>query len=893
MNTPIHKNVAVVLTFEQGTFDSGFSVTAKVLENGVQIEKKERLPIPPIPDLQERYEAWKQQYIAQATRKIEIPAAQVHHANIEACREVAKQFLSYLNEHWFNSDRFQHLKEWIRSRTLVQVDQSVPIFFEFDTHSREQDTLFRRLPWSCWDLFSELHHAEPTLGIAYTKTVKSFLRNIKILAIFGTDEGGIHLDDDRKFVNELKRFGARVYDLSCPQPDDLYSALRHNTYDLLFFAGHSSSKTDQRDGEILLKPQLSVPLTALRPCLQAAVRKGLKLAIFNSCDGLGLADFLVSQAKIPSVIVFREPVPDEVARKFLQYFIEEFSRGTPLFLSVREARNRLQALENYLPCASWLPVVCQNPSQSELIWKKRSLRDWLRNIGIATISLASLTAVGMMWKVWNDNQIIEPLISTSPEDEKVVYSEEPESLISQGDKLILTDEKKDYKIRGIEAYSAEEWEEAIDAFRKSLHQELEENKQRKIKESLDPETVIYLNNAIAKQKQTLNLGDLAQLAVVIPAKSKSTEQVISKELLSGAALQQSEFNCGVDKLVAAIEDVEIPLSCKSEDDKSFIHLTIANDKNNEEIAQKVATQLSSIPVLGGVGHFSSVSCKRTIDIYKKNQIPMVSPTCTSTNLSDSSNYFFRTVPNDAVAAKSLWNRVGDSYSKTAIAYSVNAEYPESFKLAFEEQIPTQKYSYICHDLADNFDPLSCVKEAKANEANLLLLVPTTEKTLNAALSILKHLDRGIVPLGSDSVYNQAILDPSYGKEAVAMGLKIYLSWHPSSNPNNQTDFEKNATQLFNFKEWNWHSQSSYDALSALTQGIRELEGDFTGDKLMRKLRSSGFAANGVVGKGSVKFLENGDRDLTGFEDRIGTIVQVVEDREDNGEIRYRFQQVDE
>jgi hypothetical protein len=29
---------------------------------------------------------------------------------------------------------------------------------------------------------------------------------------------------------------------------------------------------------------------------------------------------------------------------------------------VREAREKLQGLEDRYPCATWLPVICQNPS---------------------------------------------------------------------------------------------------------------------------------------------------------------------------------------------------------------------------------------------------------------------------------------------------------------------------------------------------------------------------------------------------------------------------------------------------------------------------------------------------------------------------------------------------
>ncbi|NJO29878.1 MAG: hypothetical protein HC874_21865 [Richelia sp. SL_2_1] len=60
-------------------------------------------------------------------------------------------------------------------------------------------------------------------------------------------------------------------------------------------------------------------MAELRDSLQTAIQQRLQLAIFNSCDGLGIAAELES-LHIPQVIVMREPVPDFVAQEFLKYF---------------------------------------------------------------------------------------------------------------------------------------------------------------------------------------------------------------------------------------------------------------------------------------------------------------------------------------------------------------------------------------------------------------------------------------------------------------------------------------------------------------------------------------------------------------------------------------------
>ena len=69
-----------------------------------------------------------------------------------------------------------------------------------------------------------------------------------------------------------------------------------------------------------LEKNLQDGLEEIKKTLRSAISKGLKLAIFNSCDGLGLARQL-ADLNLPYIIVWREVVPDKSAQKFLQYFI--------------------------------------------------------------------------------------------------------------------------------------------------------------------------------------------------------------------------------------------------------------------------------------------------------------------------------------------------------------------------------------------------------------------------------------------------------------------------------------------------------------------------------------------------------------------------------------------
>jgi hypothetical protein len=96
--------------------------------------------------------------------------------------------------------------------------------------------------------------------------------------------------------------------------------------------------------------------------LKRSIETGLKLVILNSCDSLELAAELIS-IQLPQAIVMREPVPDIIAQQFLKNFLTAFASGLPLYRAVRSAREQLQGLEDDYPCASWLPVICQNPAE--------------------------------------------------------------------------------------------------------------------------------------------------------------------------------------------------------------------------------------------------------------------------------------------------------------------------------------------------------------------------------------------------------------------------------------------------------------------------------------------------------------------------------------------------
>ncbi len=267
-------------------------------------------------------------------------------------------------------DLRHQLNSWLESPTFRLIDRQLRTQLGRSDEIRvvvaAEDREVLRYPWQLWQLFEDYPHAELALSsINYQRSVKRPHQKtdgqVTVLAVLGNAQD-IDVEMDRQLLSTLP--GAAVTVLAEPSLDDLHQKLWQGSWDILFFAGHSSS---QNQGVLQLNRRDTISLVQLQYALRRAIAQGLQLAIFNSCDGLGLA-WDLADLHIPQVIVMREPVPDGVAHAFLKHFLMAFAEGQPLYLAVRAAREQLQALEQLCPCATWLPVIVQNPAEQPVTW---------------------------------------------------------------------------------------------------------------------------------------------------------------------------------------------------------------------------------------------------------------------------------------------------------------------------------------------------------------------------------------------------------------------------------------------------------------------------------------------------------------------------------------------
>jgi CHASE2 domain-containing sensor protein len=359
----------VILELDGNLENQGFRVTLEIRSDTPISESLIRLKgrLPANPELVDYLQFhWQQKY-----RNLEInPRIKskniIHKGSIQQrrteCSESAAK-LSYALKNWLNTKDFYEIN--LRLREELNRHEIIRVLI------CSEDPNIQKLPWQQWDFFDRYPKAE----VGFSRLESKFSQpltlpnskkaGVKVLAIFG-HQAGIDIQTDLYLLKSLNEIQIKL--LIEPNHHQITHQLWEENWDILFFAGHS--ETQENIGKIYINSIDILTILELYYGLQKAVERGLKLAIFNSCDGLGLAQQLYN-VQIPQMIVMRELVPDRIAQEFLKHFLKAFANHQPLYIAVREARQRLHDdFEREFPCASWLPVIVQQPAATALTWQQ-------------------------------------------------------------------------------------------------------------------------------------------------------------------------------------------------------------------------------------------------------------------------------------------------------------------------------------------------------------------------------------------------------------------------------------------------------------------------------------------------------------------------------------------
>jgi CHASE2 domain-containing sensor protein len=356
------------LKVDTGNLQQGLSFSVQIEQNGRLIFERSQARLAPNSELQMLYETWSDKFVTlRHLRGWEIDEALPTNSSVkddrDACLDLVRRTEASLknwlieggNEHW------RTVREELKSQFKIYSH-------EFYLVIKTNDKLLWKLPWYAWDLLEQY----PDVGIGFmlpdfqapSGGAIAHHERVRILSILGNDRG-LNLSPDREAIQGLTN--TEPHFLDKPSARSLIEAIRDKRgWDILFFAGHSESLGDR--GRIYINERESLEVYEFKNALQAARDRGLKLAIFNSCQGLALANELAS-LKIPAIVVMKEAVPDRVAQRFLKEFLTEYSSGKLLQTAVRKAQEALEAEGKELPGATWLPIVCQHSGQFTPRWQ--------------------------------------------------------------------------------------------------------------------------------------------------------------------------------------------------------------------------------------------------------------------------------------------------------------------------------------------------------------------------------------------------------------------------------------------------------------------------------------------------------------------------------------------
>ena len=391
----------VILNLGTGDLHKGFpDVTVQLgLTNDPRVMEF-RGSLPAAPEISQLYRNWQILYSALYQHyglsvRLEVEDTDITNFSEVEFHDLCQQLSSRINI-WLHSDQFRKIDQKLRT----QLNPNEEICFIIAT----SDNLLRRLPWHLWSFFEDYPNAEVALSPLEPQRLNKIYskeKKVKILAIFGNNKG-IDISKDKYLLENLSN-QAKITFLVEPQLKELSNELWEKGWNILFFAGHSSS---QERGVLQINQTTTITLDKLKHGLKKAIGNGLHLAILNSCDGLGLAEAL-EDLHIPQVIVMREPVPDVVAQEFLKHFLTEFSRGQSLYSALREARKRLEGIENEYPCATWLPVICQNPLSAPMTWQLHQKVLTTKSVLVILLTSLLVTSLVMGVRYWGYLQTSE------------------------------------------------------------------------------------------------------------------------------------------------------------------------------------------------------------------------------------------------------------------------------------------------------------------------------------------------------------------------------------------------------------------------------------------------------------------------------------------------------
>ncbi len=302
---------------------------------------------------------------------------------------------------------------WLNSAELVEIRRTISAIAAgsepVDLFIRSGSLELVKLPWESWQIGTEFGMAHPIrilrtsaqLQAQISKPVKR--SRARILAIFG-DETGLDFETERNELNAYQRI-AEVEMIGWRKPQQKTEVMQEicqklidpKGWDILFFAGHSN-EAQGLGGELAIAPDTSIFVSEIAEPLKVAKANGLQFAIFNSCNGVNIAESLIDLG-LNQVAIMREPIHDQVAKDFLIRFLYHLSQSQEVQSATQSACRFLKLEQNLnYPSAYLIPSLFSHPQVQPFRLKSRwneVFRAW-KPTRFEAISLSTLTILSLV-----------------------------------------------------------------------------------------------------------------------------------------------------------------------------------------------------------------------------------------------------------------------------------------------------------------------------------------------------------------------------------------------------------------------------------------------------------------------------------------------------------------
>jgi len=414
--------------------------------------------------------------------------------------------------------------------------------------------------------------------------------------------------------------------------------------------------------------------------------------------------------------------------------------------------------------------------------------------------------------------------------------------VSSGEKLLVPPSDLSLKQRGINEFADSNYPAAL----KLLKQSWKEDRK-------DPETLIYINNALLK---AIN-AKYYTIAIVVPTRRNQDGSILNanlaEELLRGMAQAQTEVNLGL--LAANENNKDFPgegfLEPKAINGKG-LKVIIADDRNIKDYAVKKAHYLVAQPdILAVIGHYTSDMTVKTVDIYNDNKLVAISSGSTTEELTrQPREFFFRTAPTTSIEAESLVNQlILAGEKKAAVFYNPNSPFSvslwEEFKKQFEALGGTTSKRSNYYDLSNNnFNAEAAINEVEKAGKTALLLIPDGQVTnsLENAIEMIKaNNDRNWV-VGPWTLYDPGTLKLATQLNSIEkLGISVF--WHPLISFDKK--FPQNVEKLWGGPV-NTRAALTYDAARTLIKAL-EMQREPSREGMQKTLAAPNFQAAGATG----------------------------------------------